>query len=375
MYTSKFFHSRLATFIVAIALLLLIQPTPAVAGENDGAVYVLGNQDSGNTVIVFRRAENGALTRVQEASTGGLGSGGTPDPLASQGALTLNESGHLLFAVNAGSNDLSALLVTEDGLRLADRKPSGGERPVSVTVHGNVVYVLNASGTPNISGFFVNPHGKLTPIPDSTRLLAGGASAAPAEVRFSPDGGLLLVTEKGTSLIDLFAVDDDGHIFRQSSQSSNGSTPFGFSFVRGRSLIVSEAGGSTLSSYKLVEEDADSDDLKIISGSVPNNQVAACWVVVKSSRRVAFSSNTGSGTISSFRIAPRGELSLIAGVAADLGAGSGAIDMALSHGSRFLYVLSSDLGTVTGFRVSGGQLVKISQQDGLPLSMQGLAAD
>src|SRR5215472_1957686 len=137
MYTSKFFHSRLATFIVAIALLLLIQPTPAVAGENDGAVYVLGNQDSGNTVIVFRRAENGALTRVQEASTGGLGSGGTPDPLASQGALTLNESGHLLFAVNAGSNDLSALLVTEDGLRLADRKPSGGERPVSVTVHGN----------------------------------------------------------------------------------------------------------------------------------------------------------------------------------------------------------------------------------------------
>jgi 6-phosphogluconolactonase (cycloisomerase 2 family) len=250
---------------------------------------------------------------------------------------------------------------------------------VSVTVHGNIIYVLNAAGTPNVSGFFVSPSGRLHSIRNSTHPLAGGAKAGPAEVRFSPDGELLLVTEKGTGFIDIFAVDDDGRIMSQTSRPSNNTTPFGFSFGNGRDVIVSEAaggapGGSTVSSYRLVDKDADRDDLRTISKSVPDTQTAACWIVVTGGGREAFASNTGSGTISSFDVAPGGALSLADGAAANLGAGSGVIDMALSRGSRFLYVLSSSLGTVTGFRVSGTHLSLVTSAAGLPASIQGLAA-
>jgi 6-phosphogluconolactonase (cycloisomerase 2 family) len=379
MRFSRFSWRRFSFSMLAFVGILLLQSPKAVADDEGGAVYVLGNQNNGNTVIVFRRAEDGTLTRLQEVSTHGLGGGGTNDPLGSQGALALSTGGHLLLAVNAGSNELSVLSVGEDGIRFANKISSGGERPVSVTTHGNLAYVLNAGGTPNISGFFVGPSARLRPIPNSTRPLAGGAAAAPAEVQFSPDGDLLLVTEKGTNLIDIFAVDDDGRILSHTTQSSNNTTPFGFSFRRGGDVVVSEAaggapGGSTVSSYRVVDQDGDGDDLKTISKSVPDTQTAACWIVVSRTGRVAFASNTGSGTISSFDVKPGGALSLTESVAGSLGAGSGVIDMALSRGSRFLYVLSSNLGTVTGFRVSGGHLVQVTSIGGLPASIQGLAA-
>src|SRR5258708_36128006 len=192
-------YRRFAFLLAAVALLLFIQPINVSAEEEDGgAVYVLGNQSSGNTVIVFHRATDGTLTRVQEVDIHGLGSGGTNDPLGSQGALVLGDGGHLLLAVNAGSNELSVLSVTEDRVRFTDKISSGGERPVSGTTHGDLVYVLNAGGTPNITGFVVGRSDKLRASPHSTRPLPGGKTAAPAEAQFRPEGGLLLRTGKGT---------------------------------------------------------------------------------------------------------------------------------------------------------------------------------
>ena len=52
-------------------------------------------------------------------------------------------------------------------MRLADVDPSGGARPISVTVHGKFVYVLNAGNatTPaNIRGFLAL-WGRLVPLP------------------------------------------------------------------------------------------------------------------------------------------------------------------------------------------------------------------
>ncbi len=107
---------------------------------------------------------------------------------------------------------------------------------------------------------------------------------------------------------------------------------------------------------------------------MPDTQAAACWVVITRSGRFAFTSNTGSGTVSSFGVSRRGELSLIAAVAASLGAGSGPTDMALSGNSRFLYVLNSGTGTVAGFRVQDGNLTPVNEVVGLPLSVEGIAA-
>src|SRR3989441_12833176 len=88
-------------------------------------------------------------------------------------AIALSDEGRWVFAVNAGSNDVSAFHVTASGLSLTSRVASGGVRPISLTVHGGVVYVLNAGADGNISGFSVGSDGTLSPIFGSTRALSG----------------------------------------------------------------------------------------------------------------------------------------------------------------------------------------------------------
>ena len=120
-------------------------------------MYTLTNEAAGNAVAIFNRAADGTLTAAGTVSTGGLGNGGG---LGSQGALTLSQDNQWLFAVNAGSNDISVFAVSAHGLTLADKVASGGEQPISVTSYKNLVYVVNAGGSGNISGFKLGKHGQ-----------------------------------------------------------------------------------------------------------------------------------------------------------------------------------------------------------------------
>src|SRR2546422_8881029 len=99
---------------------------------------------------------------------------------------------------SAGSNDVSVFTVGAAGLSLASRTSSGGTLPISLTVHGNELYVLNAGGSGNISGFTVDNSGGLTPIAGSTQPLSG-SNVGPAQVAFSPDGRHPGVTRKTTN--------------------------------------------------------------------------------------------------------------------------------------------------------------------------------
>jgi len=66
----------------------------------------------------------------------------------------------------------------------------------------------NVGGVDNITGFVVDSHGQLSQIPALNRPQR--AATSPAQVGFSSDGKVLVVTEKTTSLIDTFALDDNG---------------------------------------------------------------------------------------------------------------------------------------------------------------------
>lgn len=365
------FLGMLAT-IAALACLMSIPATgQSGALDRPGDVFVLTNQASGNSVMVFARASDGSLSFSGSFDTGGLGMGSGPDPLGSQGSLVLTNRDHLLIGVNPGSNDISVFAVNGHQLQLLDREPSEGQMPVSVAVHEGLLYVLNAGGTPNIQGFFILPNsGHLSHVPGSGRLLAGGSAAAPAEVAFSPEGDVLMVTEKGTNKIDTWTVNDHGFAQNGRSFDSSGGVPFGFSFAHDFA-IVSEAGPSALSSYQV----AHSGQLQVATGSLGDTQRANCWVVVTNDRRFTFTTNTGSGSISSYAISPLGQLTLLAAVAATTGPGSAPIDMALSNNSRFLYVRDGLTGMVHGFSVSGnGGLGLISSIGGIPAGAQGLAA-
>ena len=369
-------HLRVVRLLSAatVAALLMLLPQTGLAGDRAGDVYVLTNQPTGNAVMVFHRDAAGTLTLAGSFARGGNGAGTGADPLGSQGAVVLGEDNRLLFAVNAGSNSISVFAVSGDHLTLLDTVSSGGIEPVSVTVQHDLVYVVNAGGTPNISGFRIEPGPKiLAPLSGSTQNLPGGAAAAPAEVAFNSDGNVLLVTEKGTSLIDTFIVDDDGVALPGVSFPSNGATPFGFAFGHNNVAVVSDAAGgpsgtSALSSYE-VDEDGN---LEVITPALGDTQKAACWVVVTRNGRFAYTSNTGSNTISSYTISEEGDLALMNVTAAS---GNIPLDIALSRNGRFLYARNAGNSAVTGFRVeANGSLTPVTSAGGLPAGAAGIAA-
>ncbi len=328
------------------------------------AVYTLTNQVAGNAVAVFNRAADGTLSAAGTVATGGTGTGAG---LGSQGAVALSDDGRWLFAVNAGSNDVSVLRVRRSGLSLASRTPSSGTLPISLTVRENVLYVLNAGGAGNITGFTVGESGELDAIAGSTRSLSG-SGVGPAQVSFSPDGRSLLVTEKNTKLIDVYSVGRDGVAGARASVTSAGMTPFGFAFGRHDELFVSEASGSA-SSYELGRRGG----LTVVSSAVLTHQGAPCWLVVTGDGGFAYTANAQGGSISGFAIARGGSISLLDADGATALVGPGATDLALSGGSPYLYDLVRS--NVLAFRIQAdGQLAPLGQAGGLPAGAVGLAA-
>ncbi len=300
-------------FSAAVVLgLLIILPQSGWAAGRTGDVYVPTNQTTGNSIMIFHRNADGTLAFVSSVATGGMGAGTGADPLGSQGAVVLSSDDRLLFAVNAGSSTISVFGVSGDSLTPLGTVSSGGTLPVSLTVQGNLLYVLNAGGTPNISGFRILPaSNQLAPLPGSIQTLPGGTGASPAQVSFSPDGSALVVTEKGTNMIDTFTLDDRGVAQPGVSFPSSGNTPFGFAFGKDNVLVVSDAGSgagtSAVSSYTLDQNGS----LTVSTPALGDTQTAACWLVVTQNGRFAYTANAGSGTISSYALSEGGELTLL----------------------------------------------------------------
>jgi 6-phosphogluconolactonase len=347
----------------------------AAAAGNSGAVYTLTNGAASNEVAIFNRAADGTLTAAGAVSTGGQGNGGG---LGSQGALTLSANHKWLLAVNAGSNDISVFAVSASGLTLVDKVASGGAQPISVTNYKDLVYVLNAGGSGDIAGFVISTKGKLSPIANSTRNLSNGgvgAAPGPAQISFGPNGDVLVVTEKGTNLLDVYAVDEDGLASNAITHASSGATPFGFAFTNRGTLIVSEAVGGAANASTTSSYDVSGDGFELISASVPTNQTAACWAVATKNGQYAYTANAGSGSISVYGVGRDGGLALLNSVAGFTGAGSHPSDMALSHDSHYLYALANATHTIGAFEVqSDGSLTAVSGATGLPASAAGLAA-
>src|SRR5947209_2929763 len=108
-----------------------------------GHVYIDDNTAGTNTIAAFNRSANGSLTAVA-GSPFAAGGAGTGAGIGSQGALQLSSDGKYLLAADAGSNQISVLTINADGsLTPVSGSPfwSGGTKPVSIAVHGSLVYV------------------------------------------------------------------------------------------------------------------------------------------------------------------------------------------------------------------------------------------
>jgi 6-phosphogluconolactonase (cycloisomerase 2 family) len=338
--------------------------------EQRGAVVVATNATAGNALLVFPRWADGSLGTPVAYPTGGTGTGGG---LGNQGGLAA--TARYLLAVNAGSNDVSVFTRDDGRLRLTDREPSQGERPISVTVRGQLAYVLNAGGDGNIAGFRLREDGTLVALPGTVRPLST-AAAGPAQVGFSPDGRFLVVTEKANNVISLYRVRPRGDAAGPEAFPSAGQTPFGFAFDRRGVLLVSEAFGgaadaSALSSYRIGEHGG----LRPISPSVGTTETAACWVAVTPDGGFAYVTNTGSASVSGYRVGRRGQLTLLDAHGVTGTTGAAPIDLAFAEEGRLLFTLNSDAHSITGFVVGrDGSLHLAGGAPDLPVGANGMIA-
>ena len=353
----------------------VVESAVSELGPGEGAAFAMTNRSLANQIITYKRAANGKLTRVSSVLTRGNGIG---TDLDTQGALRLSDDHRFLYAANAGSDNITVFAV--NGTRLTFlQKVYAGDVPNSLTIHDDLLYVLDGSVAGNgIRGFKRASNGTLTPLPGSFRLLSSPI-AVPGQVEFSPDGRLLLVTHKTTNVvlpppnaIDVFAVDSNGLASALPKRNaSNGLRPFSMAFRSNSELLVVESfnaapDASAVSTYRV----SSNGNFDVISGSIPNQQTDACWVVITEDGRYAFIANFGSGTISSYRFNSTGAVTLLDGDAAFLGIDSQPVDLALSADSRYLYLLLRGTGGVASFEIgAGGALTPLGVvTGGLPLA-------
>ena len=330
----KFSFRAVAPLAAGFALLF----TGTAMADGGGAVYTQTNAPTGNAVHRLDRGPDGLLTPVATYRTGGTGTGAT---LSSQGAVALSDDGRLLVAVNAGSNDISSFRVSRRGhLQLIDRQPSGGTHPNSVDIDGDSVYVLNSMGAANVSAFALDGSGKLRP--RGTSALTAGATGA-AQVQVAPGGRDLVVSVRQSNRIETFPL-RFGRIGTPVVTNSSGAVPFGFAFSPRGDLVVSEAGASTVSSYRL----NGNGSARVISASLPVGQGAACWVAVTADGRFAYTGNA-TGSISGYSIARDGALTALTagGITA---AAPRPNDLAVA--GRYLYAVNPAVGEVTAYRIA-----------------------
>jgi 6-phosphogluconolactonase (cycloisomerase 2 family) len=346
--------------------------------EDAHAVFVMTNDALRNEVLAFPRANDGVLLPPKRYQTGGRGSGGTVDPLISQGSLTLSPDGTQLIAANAGSGTLSLFRVNGDRLQLTDQVPTQGSEPNAVAQYGNLVYVLNTAGSSSVVGFRIEDN-HLRPIQNSLRFLSGNAVTS-SSLAFSADGSVLLATERGTNQIDTFHVNADGTLANRVATPSAGAGLFALTVAPNGTVITAETGGggspSAESSYALQPDGS----LVAITTSLPTLGAANCWNVVTPDGRFVYTSNSGASSIAGFSIGADGALTPIPGTLVGYNpTGSTNLDIAVSRDGRYLFSLNAGTGTVGVFaiRASDGSLTNLGTVAGLRArsGLNGIAAN
>ncbi len=349
----------------------------SASSYSNHAVFVMTNDAQTNKVEAYAPNQAGTLSLVHSFETGGRGSGGKGDPLGSQGSLSLSQDKNWLFAVNAGSGTLSVFRVVGSSLVLSDEVATGGAEPTSVAQNGNLVYVLNASASSSVVGFYFNA-GHLERIKNSQSFLSGNG-VNPGSVAFSANGRFLLATEKTKNNIDVFEVQSNGTLSAITENASAGPGAFAVAVAPNGTAIVSETGSggntSAISSY-LIQSDGS---LTTVSASVPTDGAANCWNAITPDGRFVYVSNAGSSTISGFSIGASGVLTALPGTVVGTNpTGSGNLDIAVSANGKFLYTLDSAGGTLGVFGINAnGTLANLGTVSGLPAgsSLNGIAAN
>jgi hypothetical protein len=377
-----------------------------------GAVYAMTNAETTNSIVSYGRNADGTLTFISTTNSGGQGTGPTNvpsgpggntfDPLASNYAVVMSEDNEFVFAVDAGSDEVSSFSVNDDySLTHVSTVSAGGTAPVGLATVNNMVYVLNSNtGMGSLNGFtFDATTGALSAISGSDRALTGRATA----IRFAKNESQLVVAEVNTNRIHVFGV--NGNTLSSAPTTyqyptptdpqRNVQNPFGLeTVVQGGNqvVIIAEArvfdqsgtAGPQTSSVGTFTLASDgtltpvSSDVRIdTDGDDTTGPTAACWVVANENGTEAFTTNTFGNSLSTFDITSSGEANLSQSAAfQETGAfeEDGLTDAAVV--GNYVYQMAAASGTIVSLAIQGnGALTEIDRDVNLPTTggSQGVA--
>lgn len=362
----KFIGILLALAVLATAQMVLARDDDHHEGDRRLHYVATATNEPSNALRVWERVGD-QLVLKGSFPTGGTG---TNASLGNASGVVRTNDGKFVFVVNAGSNDISMFDMTNSVMFLG-KFSSHGTVPVSLALHAlnsrtYLLYVLNAGGAGggSIAGF------KFDASTASVMFLAGsvqpvsGAGANVAQIGFTPNGNVLVVTEKGTNKITTYVVSAGGIAGAPNPQNSVGATPFGFGFSAEGFLLVSEPAGA-LSSYRVRQNGT----IQPVTSSLSDGQAAACWVVVVGNK--VYVTNAASNNLSLYRVKHNGQLVLQNDIVAYTSAQP--VDMAVAGDN--LYVLGSNGHAVHDFDIShDGQLTLTDTDTGIPGVPFGMVA-
>jgi uncharacterized protein (TIGR03000 family) len=357
-----------------------------------GRVYTLDNDPRENRLIVLEQQADGSLSPAPGSPylTGGKGlAGGDIDE---QGAVRLH--GQFVLAVNPGSNSVSVFKKQGDGRLMmvpGSPFPSMGDNPLSLTVHGNLVYVANQAAPfsnptaePNLAGFRMDENGKLDPIPGAMYTFPKGQG--PAQVEFSPTGKSLAVTAgfqgEDTSRIWSWKVMADGTLSQGPGSPlapKGASGVVGYSWGHdGKHIYVSNFRGSAVTVFAIDEQ---TGGVRQVGDAYGDNEQAACWTAIAPNGRTLYVGNFVSNSISVFDVLADGKLKLLGTAKRRGGDGPDTKDIEVSKDGKSLYAVGSGKREIAVFRIGEDRMPTELKAEHSPVKLAsgqnttGLAAD
>jgi len=345
---------------------------------NGETVFVLSNDNVKNEIFTYQLGSDGQFDLRAHVATAGSGSGGTTDPLQSQGSLTLSGDHNLLFAVNAASGTVSSFHIVGGFPVLVDVEPSGGAFPTAVTEHNGTVYVLNAGGSGAIEMFRADGLGKLHDVANS-RVFLTGTNSGGSSISVSPNGQWLVVIEKASNSIDVFPIQGDGTLGTVVANKSVTGGVFATVFTPSGQLIVSEnqPNGTDVSSISTYTINSNGS-LTAITQSLPTFGDGNCWNAISPNGKLVYADNSATSSVAGFSIAPNGALTPIGStIVSTLPNGSINLDMTISGDGKYLFNLLSGAGAIGVYTInSDGTLNQLGDIQGLPKTagFNGIAA-
>jgi 6-phosphogluconolactonase (cycloisomerase 2 family) len=278
-----------------------------------------------NAVIAYRHNAEGQVTEIGSFSTGGTGLAnpqGLLGPDDSDKEVIASPDGHLLFAVNQGSDSVATFRVRRDGsLDLVGDAAvgSGGTEPVSLSIADGRLYVVNrgnevqgqtGSIAPTITVFEIEQHGILRQDVNATTTLPLGLS--PSQVVFSPQSDLAFVDTftppplnnvPGANEVVPYRIAADGQLIPIPGGGVGApvNPPLLLGLAEHPSQNIIYAGLTAANQVGVFTFDG-AGDLKLAS-TVPVQGQGPCWTLVSPNGRFLYTVDTGTNSVGVFSLA------------------------------------------------------------------------